>query len=76
MPTYRYTGDVPTVFVGLQKDGVTWTPSKGDEITVEVTIGHPWLTRVQNAAEQKVPDKVAKAPVASAPSAAPDPEIS
>lgn len=76
MPTYRYTGDVPTVFVGLQKDGVTWTPSKGDEITVDVTIGHPWLTRVQTAAEQKVPDKVAKDPVASAPNAAPDPEIS
>ncbi len=72
MPTYRYTGDVPTVFVGLQKDGVTWTPSKGDEITVEMTVGHPWLTRVQDVVEVKASDKVTKAPAPSTPDSSGD----
>lgn len=43
MPTYRYTGDVPTVFITLQKDGHTWVPSKGDEIDSQDEIGHPLL---------------------------------
>jgi hypothetical protein len=72
MPTYRYTGDVPTVFIGLQKDGVTWTPSKGDEITVEVPVGHPWLERVKDVVDEKVPEKVAKPAVPATPDATPD----
>ena len=43
MPKYRYTGDVPTVFITLQKDGHTWVPSKGDEIDSQEEIGHPLL---------------------------------
>jgi len=41
--TYRYTGSVPTVFIGLEKDGVTWTPQPGDEITVSSPHPHPYL---------------------------------
>ena len=76
MPTYRYTGDVPTVFIGLQKDGTTWTPSRGDEITVDVTVGHPWLKRIEDTGELKVPDRAPRVAVASVPDPAPDPKTS
>jgi hypothetical protein len=43
MPTYRYTGDVPTVFISMRKDGRTWVPDKGDEIEWPEQVGHPFL---------------------------------
>ena len=43
MYTYRYTGDLPTVFVSLIKDGHTWMPSKGDTIDSTDPISHPLL---------------------------------
>ena len=44
--TYRYTGDVPTVFTTLVKDGKTWTPETGDTIRLESPIAHPLLELV------------------------------
>ncbi len=39
-------GDVPTVFISLKKDGHTWVPKTGDEITSPTPIGHPLLELV------------------------------
>lgn len=49
MPTYRYTGDVPTVFTTMRKDGVTWVPSTGDTIDLDSDPGHPWLELVTSS---------------------------
>ena len=46
MFTYVYTGDEPTAFISLRKDGVTWTPSKGDEIESDEVLRHPLLAIV------------------------------
>ena len=46
MPTYKYVGDLPTVFISLTKDGRTFMPSKGDTIDWPVPIGHPLLELV------------------------------
>lgn len=48
MSRYRYTGDAPTVFTTLQKDGHTWVPSKGDEIEIAEGVSHPLLELVSN----------------------------
>lgn len=46
MPTYRYTGDVPVVFVSLIKDSQTWMPSTGDTIDLDSEIEHALLELV------------------------------
>jgi len=46
MHTYRYTGDLPTVFITLQSNGETWVPNNGDTITVDEPIAHPLLVEV------------------------------
>jgi hypothetical protein len=46
MPTYCYTGDMPTVFINMRKDGKTWTPRKGDTIKWPATVNHPLLELV------------------------------
>lgn len=74
--TYRYTGDVPTVFVSLEKDGATWTAKPGDAITVDGLVGHPLLTRVKDVPDEKVPEKVAKPVVAVTAEATPEPKTS
>jgi hypothetical protein len=57
MPTYRYLGDLPTVFISLVKDGHTFAPNKGDTIDWPVPIGHPLLELVvDEVPETKVGD--------------------
>jgi hypothetical protein len=46
MPTYRYTGDVPVVFVSLIKDDQTWVPSTGDTIDLDFEVEHALLELV------------------------------
>lgn len=52
MPTYRYCGDEPTVFISLSKDGETWVPKRGDEIELEEAVSHPLLELV--VAEKRI----------------------
>ena len=52
---YRYTGDLPTVFISLVKDGHTFAPNKGDTIDWPTAIGHPLLELVvEEVPETKV----------------------
>jgi hypothetical protein len=44
--TYRYTGDVPTAFITIQKNGHTWVPSKDDTIKWPYPLAHPLLEEV------------------------------
>lgn len=45
MPTYQYTGDLPTVFISItDANGHTWTPHKGDTIVLPYAVHHPHLT--------------------------------
>lgn len=53
--TYTYDGDVPTVFVSLQKDGATWVPKHGDTITTDEPVAHP-LLRLTAQTTDEVPD--------------------
>jgi len=46
VPRYQYTGDLPTVFITLQKDGETWVPKTGDTIDVDATVDHPLLALI------------------------------
>lgn len=63
MPRYRYTGDFPVVFAGIQNpNGSTWAPRAGDEIDTH-PVSHPLLVEVQ-------PPK----PVKPEPASASDPE--
>lgn len=64
MPTYRYTGDAPTVFVGIRKDGHTWEPSHGDTVTTDRPVGHPLLERV---AADEVVVRPKKSPIPAEP---------
>jgi hypothetical protein len=59
---YRYTGDVPTVFISLQKDGETWMPSSGDVIEVEEAISHPLLEEVVAAPAEASANATKKKP--------------
>ena len=59
MFTYRYTGDLPTVFLSLVQDGRSWVPNKGDTITWPTLIGHPLLELVTDVPATKgVSEKV------------------
>lgn len=51
MPTYRYTGDLPTVFITLRTANGTWVPSKGDEIEWHEALAHPLLELVEDVDE-------------------------
>lgn len=51
--TYRYTGDLPTVFISLVRDGRSWAPNKGDTIDWPTPIGHPLLELVPEVPEPK-----------------------
>jgi PKD repeat protein len=46
LPKYQYTGDAPTVFITLAKDGHTWVASKYDTIEVDEPVSHPLLVPV------------------------------
>ena len=46
MPTYEYTGDADTTFTTLAKDGHTWVATKGERITVDTALSHPFLALV------------------------------
>lgn len=50
---YRYTGDLPTVFVTLRDSHGTWTPSKGDTYKSPVEIQHPLLELVVRESKSK-----------------------
>ena len=52
---YRYTHDVPNVFIDLVKDGHTWVPNKGDTITTDTAVNHPYLELVEDEVEQETP---------------------
>jgi len=62
MPTYRYTGDIPTVFISMRKDGKTWVPDKGDEIEWPEEVGHPFLEVVSPGKEQTTNSQKEAAP--------------
>lgn len=49
---YRYIGDVPVVFAGLSKDGHTWVPEHGDDITTTTPVAHPWLVLIKDEAAE------------------------
>ena len=60
---YRYTGDLPTVFIHLRDDNGTWTPSKDDEIEWHEAVQHPLLELVSHDTDEpeielNVPDEV------------------
>lgn len=46
---YRYTGDVPTVFITLMKNGHTWVPKRDDTYSSLTPITHPLLELVVDA---------------------------
>ena len=48
MPTYEYTGEADTVFTTLAKDGHTWVATRGDRITVDSPLSHPFLSLVSD----------------------------
>jgi hypothetical protein len=56
--TYRYTEPMSVVFIGLQKDGKTWEPSKGDTITSPTPINHAFLELVDDKPAKPEPDPV------------------
>jgi len=59
VPTYKYTGDVPTVFITLQdSNGETWVPSFGDQIVSDTEISHPLLAPVSVTTKKQEPEKV------------------
>ena len=66
---YRYTGDLSTAFIDLDRP---WEPSKGDTYDSEVPIAHPLLELVS---QDEVPE-VIKEPVIEEPVNEPaEPEI-
>jgi len=60
MPTYRYVGDLPTVFISLVKDGHTFAPNKGGTIDWPTAIGHPLLELVVEEVPATKVDEVKK----------------
>ena len=52
MATYQYTGDLPTTFIHLQKDGHTWQPNKGDTIELNEPIDHPLLILISGQSDK------------------------
>ncbi len=58
--TYRYLGDLPTVFINLRKDDQTWCPNKGDTYTSPIPVQHPLLELLT-----EVKDEPPTAPVAA-----------
>jgi hypothetical protein len=44
-------GDLPTVFITLQKDGHTWVPNTGDTIDLDTEVGHPLLELMTDNAQ-------------------------
>lgn len=48
--TYKYLGDLPTVFIHLSKDGHGWMPNKNDTIEWGVPIHHPLLELIKDDA--------------------------
>lgn len=56
--TYRYNGDLPTVFISLSKEGHTWVPETGDTITTVVPVAHPLLELIDQHSDEE-PDTLA-----------------
>lgn len=50
--TYKYIGPVPTVFITIKKDGETWVPNPGDEVTLDYPVFHPWLELVTEVGDE------------------------
>ena len=64
--TYRYTGDMSTAFINLERP---WEPNKGDLFESRTPIAHPLLELVveENAPEpddEDVPEEHDESPVA------------
>lgn len=55
--TYRYIGSCPSIFTTLEKDGSTWMPNEGDEITLSEAVNHPLLQLLNNNDSQSSTSK-------------------